>query len=203
MKKYFYILLFAGTFIFSSNINAQCSVAINSLIVTGMTVSASASGVGNQFPYYLWYWDDQTTSGSTHSYNQHTYTQTGGYQVCVTYSDSANPFACISSDCDSLLIGNMNGTEEIEPLKASIKISPNPVINTATISVMLNKQADVVITLFDLTGKEVEKIEDGKLESGLHFISWNPETLPDGVYFIQIKAGDSVQTKKIIRTSAN
>jgi len=198
MKTNFYILLFAGLFAFNLQSTAQCSVAINSLIVNGMTVSASASGNGNQNPYYSWYWDDQTTSGSTLSYTQHTYAQTGGYQVCVTYSDSLFPFNCVTSDCDSLYIGNINGTPEMEPLKSSVKITPNPIVNSATISVTLNKQTDVVITVFDLTGNQVSKIEPGKLQSGIHFISWKTETLPEGVYFVQIKTGDIVQTKKVI-----
>lgn len=203
MRTKIYLLAVACSVLWGANASAQCSVTINSLIVNGMSVSASASGVGNQYPFYSWYWDDNTTYASSYSYAQHTYAQAGGYQVCVTYTDSANQFGCITSDCDSLFITNANGTQEMEFQKASIKVSPNPVASSATISISLNQVADVEITLIDLTGRQVEVIEAGKMESGLHFVSWKPEGLGNGVYFIQIKAGNVMQTKKIIYTGGN
>jgi len=200
MKAKFYFLLLVSVFAINSKIQAQCSVAINSLIVNGMSVSASASGTGDQYPYYTWDWDDSTHYGSQNSYATHTYATTGGYNVCVTYSDSANPFSCIAQDCDSLYIGTVNGIPA-ETVKAEIKTMPNPFDATLNISLTLNQLTSVHIAIYDITGKQVEKIQDGQLQAGIHLLSWKPEALEDGIYFVEIRAGQTVQTKKIVHTT--
>jgi len=55
------------------------------------------------------------------------------------------------------------------------------------------------IKLYDVLGREIDTIVDGYYEAGKHstFYILN-STLPSGVYFYQLRAGDFVQTKKMI-----
>jgi len=55
------------------------------------------------------------------------------------------------------------------------------------------------IKLYDVLGREIETIVDGYFDAGKHstFYILN-STLPSGVYFYQLRAGDFVQTKKMI-----
>ena len=81
MKNKYYIIAIVFVLSFFGKAFSQCSVSINSLVVNGMTVSASASGIGNVYPWYEWFWDDGTTSGTSNPNTQHTYAKAGSFQV--------------------------------------------------------------------------------------------------------------------------
>jgi len=55
------------------------------------------------------------------------------------------------------------------------------------------------IKLYDVLGREIDTIVDGYYEAGKHSTFYIlHSTLPSGVYFYQLQAGDFVQTKKMI-----
>ena len=75
---------------------------------------------------------------------------------------------------------------------------PNPFNASTTITYYLPEQNDVVITIFDLLGKEVTSfIEKGK-SAGEHKITFQADNLTSGVYFYRMNAGVFSQTKKFI-----
>lgn len=197
MKAKLYTISILASIAFGVTANAQCTVAITSLTVNGMTVNASATGSGASVPLYGWSWGDtQTSTGQSAS---HTYSSAGAYYVCVGYTDVTNS-NCVATDCDSVLITAV-GIAENTPVQAEVKTSPNPFTETANISLTLNQATDVEISVYDITGKQVAVIQKGQLGAGAHLITWTPAGLSDGIYFLQVKAGDSVQTKKIVHTT--
>ncbi len=55
------------------------------------------------------------------------------------------------------------------------------------------------IKLFDILGNEIETIVDGYYDAGYHSTLYIVNsTLPSGVYYYQIKAGEFIQTKKMV-----
>jgi hypothetical protein len=52
--------------------------------------------------------------------------------------------------------------------------------------------------VYDVLGKEVATLVNEYKPAGKYEINFNASSLPSGVYFYQIKAGDFVQTKKMI-----
>ena len=52
--------------------------------------------------------------------------------------------------------------------------------------------------MFDLKGREVEKIINGYIESGHYEINWNASRFSSGVYFLQMETGKSSITRKMI-----
>jgi hypothetical protein len=56
-----------------------------------------------------------------------------------------------------------------------------------------------ILKLFDVLGREIETIVDGYYEAGPHSTLYIANSsLPSGVYFYKLKAGDFIQTKKMI-----
>jgi hypothetical protein len=197
MKKYIYLLI-AGIFV-TTFLPGQCSVSITSLSSSGMTVVAHASGIGNMNPGYAWDWDDSTAT--TYGANaSHAYLYARGYQICVTYTDTVNPFNCIANDCDSIYLFSANSVEENIPLKVDLKAGPNPFTSSLHISLVSNKTIRTELSVYDMTGKEVEKIYTGETDPGIHIYTWKPENLSNGIYFLQTKTGDTIQTRKIVYT---
>lgn len=76
---------------------------------------------------------------------------------------------------------------------------PNPFNPSTKISWQSPISSWLSIKLYDAIGREIETIADGFYEAGIHTKSYIANaTLPSGIYFYQLKAGNFVQTKKMM-----
>jgi photosystem II stability/assembly factor-like uncharacterized protein len=76
---------------------------------------------------------------------------------------------------------------------------PNPFNPSTKISWQSPISSWQSIKLYDAIGREIETIFDGFYEAGIHTKSYIANaTLPSGIYFYQLKAGNFVQTKKMM-----
>ena len=53
----------------------------------------------------------------------------------------------------------------------------------------------VLLVVYDLNGKEIDRLHDGPMQAGTHRVMWDATNLPSGVYFYRLQAGDFSQTK--------
>lgn len=91
-----------------------------------------------------------------------------------------------------------------EILPTSIKLYqnyPNPFNPSTEIKFKLNKQEIVSIKVYNVLGKEIKLLLQENLPSGEYTIHWNGKdnkgsSLPSGIYFIQMQAGEYQQTIK-------
>lgn len=178
--------------------SAQCTVSYT-YTANGLLVSATATGTGPAtIPTYGWDWGDSNI-GVGQSQN-HTYASAGTYNVCAYYFDLADTASCNATSCQSITVSAV-GIADNAPTVLGVSSSPNPFGASTNITISLNRQEDVEISVYDITGKEVAVIHDGQLQSGITVLTWTPETLSEGVYFLRINAGGNIQTKKIVHTS--
>lgn len=78
--------------------------------------------------------------------------------------------------------------------------TPNPVVNTNTITYRLDKASRVKISVFDVSGKPLKVLTDAKEDAGTHTIQWNAASLVQGAYFISIsKDGLLKQTIRLVK----
>lgn len=75
---------------------------------------------------------------------------------------------------------------------------PNPFNPDTKIKYFLPQSSNVTIKLFDILGKEVATLINEEKPAGSYDLNWNAANLPGGVYFYQLRAGDFIQTKKMI-----
>ena len=75
---------------------------------------------------------------------------------------------------------------------------PNPFNPNTIISYSLPQQCLVGIKVYDILGKEVAILVNEQKKAGAYDVRFNAKNLTSGVYFYTIKAGDFVQTKKMI-----
>jgi hypothetical protein len=76
---------------------------------------------------------------------------------------------------------------------------PNPFNPSTRISWQSPVGSWQTIKLYDLLGREIETIVDGYYETGFHSTLFIVNSsLPSGVYFYRLQAGDFVQTKKMM-----
>ena len=80
---------------------------------------------------------------------------------------------------------------------------PNPFNPTTTINYTLpdaaiNNSFPVQLVVYDILGNEMALLVNENQSSGEHQITFNANRLANGVYYYQLKAGDLIQTKKMI-----
>jgi len=56
----------------------------------------------------------------------------------------------------------------------------------------------VAITVYDLMGREIERLVNEYKETGAHEIVWDAGGYPSGMYFIEMIAGDYQVTQKLM-----
>lgn len=76
---------------------------------------------------------------------------------------------------------------------------PNPFNSNTIISWQQSESSFVSIKLFNSLGEQLDTIIKGYFQSGIHSIEYTLNyTLPTGLYFYQLNAGDFIETKKMI-----
>ncbi len=75
---------------------------------------------------------------------------------------------------------------------------PNPFNPTTNIQYRIPEREFVTLKVYDVLGCEVTTLVNEEKPSGSYEIEFNAEILASGVYYYQIKAGDFIQTKKMV-----
>lgn len=88
------------------------------------------------------------------------------------------------------------GLEE-ESIKESFKISPNPVVNSATVNFNATERGSFSFKIVDVTGRTVIQ-NSGLTQSGLNKINFERNDLPEGVYIYLIETGDFRKSGRLI-----
>jgi hypothetical protein len=93
----------------------------------------------------------------------------------------------------------------IRPISSEVPVSffigqnyPNPFNPATSIRFDVPKESFVKITVYDITGKEVEIIANQNVIAGKYEATWDASKYASGVYFYHFEAGDFTDTKKMI-----
>jgi len=109
----------------------------------------------------------------------------------------------INSIIEFEILSNLNGSvpEPMEAEKGEFKIDlvayPNPFNPSTTISFTLDESSDVTLKVFDLLGREIAVLVNGRMEVGKYSVRFDAVSLSSGVYIYQLQAGDRILSKKI------
>jgi beta-xylosidase len=75
---------------------------------------------------------------------------------------------------------------------------PDPFNPITTIQFSIPERTFVTVRIIDTLGREVGVLLSKYLQAGIYRIRWDAQNLPSGVYFYQMKAGDFIDTKKLV-----
>jgi len=92
---------------------------------------------------------------------------------------------------------------EVQPNQQStvenISLFPNPTSADVQLTFYLKDSQKVEISIYDLTGKKAKQIGHEVHYPGKHELIINMDELEEGIYFCQVKIGNKMVTKKIIK----
>lgn len=78
------------------------------------------------------------------------------------------------------------------------RVYPNPMSGFTCIEYGIPKKAWVSITVYDLTGRQVEELVFRTQEPGFYKKVWDGSSLPSGVYFLRMETGSFTGTRKLL-----
>lgn len=94
------------------------------------------------------------------------------------------------------------GRGEVGERPASFAVSaayPNPFRDRTVLSLHLDRSQPVTATLFDVRGRRVRTVRDGRLPAGVHVLEIDGTGLPSGPYVLRISGRDVVRTQVVTR----
>ena len=95
----------------------------------------------------------------------------------------------------------ITGVNEEVAMPISFKLEqnyPNPFNPSTKIRWQSPVSSRQVLKVYDVLGNEIVTLVNEEKEAGYHSIDFNASELPSGVYFYQLKAGQFIETKKMI-----
>ncbi|HET6402283.1 MAG TPA: T9SS type A sorting domain-containing protein [Candidatus Kapabacteria bacterium] len=115
-------------------------------------------------------------------------------------------YVAASDGGTSVIVWDAPGNLKVEeqPLAPATILSqnmPNPVSSSTAFSYTAPYSEDVTIGLYDVMGREVRVLAEGRVDAGTHFVTLGAEmiaTLPPGVYYYRIEAASGVATRRMV-----
>lgn len=74
---------------------------------------------------------------------------------------------------------------------------PNPFSGTTTIRFTIPQPTDVTLKVYDMLGREVATLVDGRVSAGSHEVGFDAAGLTSGLYTYRLQAGGSVRTQRM------
>jgi hypothetical protein len=115
---------------------------------------------------------------------------TGGYGELVAAEINGITYG------DFIAIDNRDGMPEKFILHQAYPNPFNPIV-TIKFEIGVEIQRAVTLKIFDINGRVIATLIDGKIESGIYEIQWNAANQPSGIYFIRLESSSTIQTRKI------
>jgi N-acetylneuraminic acid mutarotase len=88
-------------------------------------------------------------------------------------------------------------TQNVELASILLDNHPNPASSSTSIEFVLPTALPVSLDIFNALGMKMENLLDQVEAAGEHFVPVDLKSLPDGMYYYRIQAGDMVETARL------
>jgi predicted outer membrane repeat protein len=83
--------------------------------------------------------------------------------------------------------------------KARVSIYPNPLNDHLYIDFELESESSITLDICNVSGKRMKAISGQSVAAGAQHFELKMQDLPTGIYFLRLKAGNEVVTKKVVK----
>jgi len=84
------------------------------------------------------------------------------------------------------------------PKSFAIRDASNPITGYTIMHYQLPHKSNVSLKIYNTAGRLVKDLVEGEKEAGYHTIQWNANQLKSGIYFIEFRADNYKETKKMV-----
>ena len=121
------------------------------------------------------------------------------YQYRIYAFNSIINSDTVYSDTVTIIVTSVGSTSLTFPKVYSLSQNyPNPFNPSTIIKYDVAKESFVSLKIYDMLGREVKTLVNEDKPAGSYEIKFNASNLSSGIYFYRIKAGEFVQSKKMI-----
>lgn len=111
----------------------------------------------------------------------------------------AGTLSSVTFDPFNKILKEKTGDEPVESIEFRLGQNyPNPFNPFTVISYTVRAADNVLLKVFDLSGREVKTLVNEKQKPGNYEVRYSPENLSSGVYFYKLSSGDMAETKKMV-----
>ena len=75
---------------------------------------------------------------------------------------------------------------------------PNPFNPTTNIEFGLSDDTNINVSVYDISGREMAVLAEGRFRKGFHNIIWDAADQPSGIYFVSVSTQLETQTQKLM-----
>jgi hypothetical protein len=155
----------------------------------GLRLRAERDGRGNGRVYTVWFTATDGQGGSCD----------GSAQVCVS-RDRSHP-SCVDDGRAFDSFGPCSGRPHDDAHRIVLEVSPESQGRGATttrLQYSLPVAGDVLVAVYDVTGRRVTTLVDESREAGAHEASWNHAGAAQGMYFVRLRTRSGVLTRPVL-----
>jgi len=123
------------------------------------------------------------------------------YQVAALYGNVESAL----SDSVVVIVSNVQSSDELAPMPPTLNVGPNPFTDLAVIRYTLPQAAKVELSIYNLRGQKVRRLESEHRSAGEHFLAWEgcddrAQALASGVYLLRmsIQGQGQMQRKMVL-----
>ncbi|MFB6232110.1 MAG: Ig-like domain-containing protein, partial [Salinibacter sp.] len=89
-------------------------------------------------------------------------------------------------------------SESIQPERTGLRaVYPNPSRGAVSVDYHLKEAQRVEVRVYDLLGRTIKTLADGRQEAGYHTVRWNAAKVASGVYLVRLKTESMSATQRI------
>ena len=159
------------------------------------------------------YLDDENVLGFGVGVVSQTFEDLSPFVINIFYESTATPDSCLISFIlgnslntatvgssyiiDDIAFSGIAGQEELSPVFAGIgQAYPNPVASELTIPFELESADEISVSIFDISGKILQRQAAQRFMPGANKINMNVSDLPTGNYFYTLIPSDGISTSR-------
>lgn len=120
------------------------------------------------------------------------------YRIYAVNAAGNSPFSNTAFDTTFAVTGISQENGEIPKEYMLFSNYPNPFNPATSIKFAIPERSFVKITIYDLLGREVERLFQENLDAGNYKLNWIASAYSSGVYFYRIEAGEFSDIKKMM-----
>jgi hypothetical protein len=101
----------------------------------------------------------------------------------------------------TLAVAAMGVDDEINLIPIAFSFDqnyPNPFNPATTITYAVPQNSFISLRVFDILGNEVQTLVNETKSAGTYTVSFDAASVPSGVYFYSLEAGNFISTKKMV-----
>ncbi len=139
----------------------------------------------------VYFWDFGDAAQSSAQNPAHVYFASNTYTVTLTVT-GAN--GCSTTSTQVINVGV--GVQE-QGLVDAMTLYPNPANDNMNLEINMNDNSDVQVVAYDLSGQILVN-ENKNLAAGKTTLTYDVTTWSNGIYFIRVTSGNTVNTMKVV-----